>query len=192
MEQSFKHDFLISEYQECFSQMRHYDSNTNEILKLCFTFYAGVITLALGVYQFIYQKNPNDNISLFYISLILFLSFIVGLIVAILVVSNRKYFVKVARQVNNIRNYYSKNIDDFENKLPVDNKSPKAYNTKSSQMIIILLLVLTNSLILFFATYSMLRYLDSCLRFTFYFGFILSITYFLLNWFLIKKYLKND
>lgn len=192
MEDSFKHDFLIAEYQECFSQMRHYDSNTNEILKLGFTFYAGIITLALGVYQFIYQKNPNDNISLFYISLILFLSFILGLIVIILVVSNRKYFVKVARQVNNIREYYSKEISDFDNKLPIDKKLPKNYNIKSSQMIIILLLVLTNSIVLYFALYLIIKYLDSCSCLNFYLTSIVSILYFIINWIVIKKYLQND
>jgi len=169
--------------------MRHYDNNNNEILKLVFTFYAGIITLSLGVYEFIYQKNPNENISLLYISLILAFSFIIGIIVIILVVSNRKYFVKVAQQVNAIRNYYFKKIKSIDNKLPVDDNLPKTYNLKSSQMIVIFLLVFINSLVFFFACSSMFQYLFNS---HFYIAsLVVNLLYLSLSFLVIIKYLKK-
>jgi len=189
MKKNNKYNFILTEYQECFSHMRHYDNNTSEILKLIFSFYAAIITLSLGVYEFIFQKNSSETIALLYISIILFFSFCVGIIVIVLVVSNRKYFVKVAQQVNSIRHFYSQKINFYENKLPTDDNQPKVFNIKSSQMVIIFLIVFINSVVLFFAINSLFFYILN------YFLHILSaligVIYLFLNFILIRKYLKK-
>ena len=172
--------------------MRHYNTNTNEVLKLAFTFYTGIITLTLGIYEFIFQQNPNDNLSLLYISLILSLSFIVGLIAINLVVTNRRYFIKEAHQINIIRDYFTRNMKEFDNILPVDTDFPVRYHIKSSQVIIMLLLVFTNSTVLFFAVFALLLYFHLNLILILVIPFILSAAYFFFNHVQIKNYLQKD
>ena len=44
--------FLERDFNQCFQQMRHYDSQIFDILKFMFTAYTVLIGVALGLYQF--------------------------------------------------------------------------------------------------------------------------------------------
>lgn len=44
--------FLERDFNQCFQQMRHYDSQIFDILKFMFTGYTALIGVALGLYKF--------------------------------------------------------------------------------------------------------------------------------------------
>ena len=51
--------FLECDFNQCFEQMRHYDSQIFNSLKFMFTGYTALIGVALGFYKFGLQEN-ND------------------------------------------------------------------------------------------------------------------------------------
>lgn len=95
--------FLERDFNQCFQQMRHYDSQIFDILKFMFTAYTALIGVALGLYQFgvkekIYLIPPT--IAALIIGLVL------GAFMFYLVLINRAYYVRVARYINEQRNLF--------------------------------------------------------------------------------------
>ena len=48
--------FLERDFNQCFQQMRHYDSQLWDICKFSFTAYTALIGIAIGLYQYSIQK----------------------------------------------------------------------------------------------------------------------------------------
>jgi len=135
--------FLITEYEQSFIHMRHYDNIVMSLIKYLFTFFAAIFTASVALYQYLanvpYQYMVIGMISLF--------SFIVGVIFLILIMRNRLYYTIVTRQVNSIRNYFINNMElDYSqfNVSYTDPDEPKAFNFFSSYTLLYLIAGLIN------------------------------------------------
>lgn len=93
--------FLERDFNQCFQQMRHYDSQIFDILKFMFTAYTVLIGAALGLFKANLQVNLTVPIV---ISLIIGL--VLGAFMFYLVLINRSYYVRVARYINEQRNLF--------------------------------------------------------------------------------------
>jgi hypothetical protein len=93
--------FLERDFNQCFQQMRHYDSQIFDILKFIFTAYTVLIGAALGLFKSNLQVNLTIPIV---ISLIIGL--ILGAFMFYLVLINRSYYVRVARYINEQRKLF--------------------------------------------------------------------------------------
>jgi hypothetical protein len=158
MKKSNQFQFILTEYQQCFDHMRHYDNIAQDLFKFSFTFYSSVATITIAINEFFLKKNPQDRSSLLYLSSMLFLGFIIGNIIILLLVRNRKYFIDVAHQVNSIRGRYLKEIDFFENQLPADPQSPKFLNPSSSHFFIYYVFYFVNMIFLFISVDCFISY----------------------------------
>lgn len=140
-------DFLLSEYQECFNHMRHYDSIEIDFIKFSFSGYIALIGGSFALMQYL-KENPQGNL---YIATVLLLGFLGGLILLAFAVRNRAYYVIVARQVNTIRKYFLEKSDlDFikYNKCYLNESKPQNFNLKSTYTFLISLLIIFNTVIL--------------------------------------------
>lgn len=148
MKNDNKLNFILVEYQECFEHMRHYDNIAQELFKFSFTYYSAIITLSIALYGFLFNEGTINPDSYLYFSLLFFLGFVIGCLLILLLVRNRKYFIDVAHQVNCIREFYMKDIDSFANQLPFKTDYPKVTNAKSSHFFIYYIFHLVNSIFL--------------------------------------------
>lgn len=122
-------DFLGRDFNQCFQQMRHYDSQIVNIFKFMFVAYTGLIGIALGLFEI------NNNL-LIPAGLVLFLAFVLGIIFFALVIRNRVYFVQVTRYINEQRELFFKlEPMGFKNKsrMYTDPTNPPFFNKRSSQ-----------------------------------------------------------
>jgi len=87
-----------------------------------------------------------------FLSGLLILTYVIGIMLIYLLVRNRLYFVRVARQTNSIRKLQLSKLNfDFENFLFTDTTKPIPFNIKSTHILLILLFILINSIVLGFA-----------------------------------------
>jgi hypothetical protein len=93
-------DLLNTDFQECFEQMRHYDDAFQSGLQ--FT-YGGVIGLS-GLLGTLLQIKGADTLRT--VTPVLVLSWLAGFLMVMFLAKNRVYFAKVARYVNQIRDFY--------------------------------------------------------------------------------------
>lgn len=190
MEKSNHNEFILSEYQQCFEHMRHYESIAQDLLKFSFTYYSAIITLSLGIYQFYFNKSDTGNPSLLFIAVLLILSFIVGNLIILLLARNRKYFIDVAHQVNSIRSYFLREKVLFDNVLPLDVKYPKLVNLRSSQFLIYDVFLVINTIILFFGIYCLMNFLQMPIAMII--ALPIPIIYLILIMSVTKKFLKSE
>ena len=95
--------FLERDFNQCFQQMRHYDSQIFDILKFMFTAYTALIGVALGLYQF----GVKEKIYLIPPAIAaLIIGLVLGAFMFYLVLINRAYYVRVARYINEQRNLF--------------------------------------------------------------------------------------
>lgn len=135
--------FLITEYEQSFSHMRHYDNIVMSLIRYLFTFFAAVFTASIALYQYL-ADAPYQNMVIGIISLF---SFMVGIIFLILILRNRLYFAIVARQVNSIRNYFLNNMElDYSqyNVSYTNPDEPRALNIFSSYTLLYFMAGLIN------------------------------------------------
>ena len=125
--------FLENDFNQCFQQMRHYDSQITDLLKFIFTAYTALIGLAIGLYKYGLEKAIDFSSAAV-------ASLSVGLIIGIfmfgVIIRNRVYFVQVARYVNEQREFYFKHKPvSFQNKsgMYTNSNQPPFYNWRSSQ-----------------------------------------------------------
>ncbi|KNZ68181.1 hypothetical protein Tfer_3283 [Thermincola ferriacetica] len=140
-------EFLITEYNQSFEQMRHYHSTQNSLITFSLTGYIAVFTATFALYQ----SKSGGSIKYLFILLIFLLSFIVGLTILTAFVRNRIYFTIVAQQVNSIRNYFLCNSTlDFilYNKGYLRHDRPRNFNPISPYSIYIYVISLFNSSLL--------------------------------------------
>ncbi|MGB3477829.1 MAG: hypothetical protein WBB67_01570 [bacterium] len=140
--------FLIADFNQCFEQTRHYNTQIVNTLKFITTFYTAVCGLVWGLFQYSIKKNIDIKSALI-IALCVVLLF--GIIILIFAVRNRVYFVKCMRYVNEQRGYFLSRISPkFANKsgMPVDPAKLKYFNWSSSQSWLVYIISLMNSLIL--------------------------------------------
>jgi len=95
-------DLLVSDFEQCFEQMRHHDDAFENLLQFAYT---GVVAVAgaSGTLLQIWHANPLNVAT---VGLILLFSWMAGVVVVMSLAKNRVYFAKVARYVNEIRHLY--------------------------------------------------------------------------------------
>ena len=137
--------FLESDFNQCFHQMRHYDSQIFDILKFMFTGYTALIGVALGFYKFGVKKGIDFSLP---ISAALSVGLMLGLFMFILAVRNRVYFVQVARYINEQRSLFLRYKPlGFNNKskMYIDHLQPPFFNWRSSQFWFMCIIASLNS-----------------------------------------------
>jgi hypothetical protein len=140
--------FLDRDFNQCFEQMRHYDSQIFEIGKFTLASYAGIIGLALGLYQFSLKESVELRPPA---RALLAIGLLHGFLLLGMAVRNRAYFVKVARYINEQRKLFlSSRPMGFQNEsqMYVDQKYPKYYDWRSSQLWLTHLVAALNSVLL--------------------------------------------
>lgn len=95
--------FLDRDFNQCFQQMRHYDTQIVEAVKFLFTVYAALATATVALNQ-LASRAFTGLVSV--ISLALFCAVVIGLAMFALIVRNRVYYVHAARYVNEQRRHF--------------------------------------------------------------------------------------
>lgn len=140
--------FLERDFNQCFTQMRHYDGQIVEIVKFTFTAYTALIGVAVGLYQF----SKKESVDLIPVAqAILFIGFFFGLFMLLLATRNRVYFVVLARYINEHRRLFLKNQPlGFQNSagMYVSPTHPRYFNWQSSQVVYLYLIATLNAILL--------------------------------------------
>lgn len=134
--------FLFHDFEQCFQQMRHYDSQCWDIIKFCFGEVLLAVTAIWALYC--YSETPENSGSLvsthfnWLMIIILSISYLFVFISSYLVARNRVYYVKSSRYVNELRKlaienepYGFKNTYNFYS----DYNLPKVNESKSTQLV---------------------------------------------------------
>ncbi|MBI3753407.1 MAG: hypothetical protein HY266_05080 [Deltaproteobacteria bacterium] len=140
--------FLERDFNQCFQQMRHYDSQIFDIFKFMFTGYITLIGATLGFYKFGLEKNINLN---FPVIAVLSIGLVFGLFILAYTVSNRVYFVRIFRYINEQRKtFLSYEPLGFANKseMYIKYSQPAFFNWISSQAFFIYIIAFLNSTLL--------------------------------------------
>ncbi len=132
-------EFLLTEFAENFAHKRHFQTQRQIVIGLYFT-----LVLAIPI---MLDKLTDE----FYKCLLLMLFFIVGTLIFLFLVMNRKYSTLITRQINGIRNYFvsksqNPNIESIFSKKYLNKDLPVYLNFKSDSFIIFILLTLFNSI----------------------------------------------
>ena len=147
--------FLENDFNQCFTQMRHYDSQILDVTKFSFAAYSVLIGAAFALYKFsaIEAKGKVDLVPVALALLAVGLT--MGLFMLGLVVRNRVYFVYVARYVNEHRRFFSNAKPlGFPNhtRMYTSLTQHPFFNWRSSQAVQIYLLSAMNAVLLFVLT----------------------------------------
>ena len=137
--------FLERDFNQCFQQMRHHDTQIFDILKFMFTAYTVLIGAALGIFKANLQVDFTMPII---ISLIIGL--ILGAFMFYLVLINRSYYVRVSRYINEQRKLFlALKPFGFENtsRMYIDAKQPY-FSRESSQIWLAYIIGALNSTLL--------------------------------------------
>lgn len=153
--------FLLEEFAQCFSQMRHHDEMELSLAKFAFSLYSAVATVSFALGQY-FRETPSIRI---FLCGLLLLTFFISFMIIMMLVRHRISFVYVARQVNSIRKTFlsipGSGKAVFENFGIVDTRKPEPYYLRSAHLVLILLLSLINSITLAFAGFFLLQYSSS-------------------------------
>jgi hypothetical protein len=95
-------EFLLKEYDLCFEQLRFYDNRQEGLLKYLFT-----LTSATAAAQFAVLQFLGEPTNAFFAAqgFLFFVVFTASLLLFLMMLQNRLYFVFIARQINAIRKY---------------------------------------------------------------------------------------
>lgn len=137
-------DFLITEYEQCFEQMRHYDTTQNALLTFALTGYISIFAATYAIYQY----STDNPIKYTFLTLIFLLSSLAGITILIAFTRNRIYYTAVAKQVNRIRSYFLDNSEldyiKYNNCYTSYNK-PKNFHWLSTYSMYIIVISLLNA-----------------------------------------------
>jgi len=139
--------FLEHDFNQCFQQMRHYDSQLFDAVKFLTTAYVGLIGIGIGLYEFGIKQCRDFTVAV----MVPFLTaFLLGLFMYMLIIRNRVYYVHVARYVNEVRKtFLDKKPFGFENKsgMYTNYKQPPFFNWRSSQAYLMYVIAVVNSVL---------------------------------------------
>lgn len=125
-------DVVVSDFEQCFEQMRHYDDSFQNTLQFAYTGTVAVV----GVSGTLLQSYHYTQLNLTILSVILGLSWLVGIILVMSLAKNRVYFTIVARRVNELRNVcFDEHSPHRENKAKIytDPTRPRISDFASTQ-----------------------------------------------------------
>ena len=93
-------EFLLKEYDLCFEQLRFYDTRQEELLKYLFTLTSATAAAQFAVLQFLGKPTTLFFASQGFLFLVVFTA---SVLLYLMMLQNRLYFVFIARQINAIR-----------------------------------------------------------------------------------------
>ena len=98
-------DYLIKEYELCFEHLRYYDTRHTATLKYLITLASAVVAALFALYKYFDAPNPE-----FYKlqSLLAVFVWVGSLLLHLSMVENRVYYIRVACQINMIREFFLK------------------------------------------------------------------------------------
>jgi len=179
--------FLERDFNQCFEQMRHYDSQIFNILKFLFTGYTFLIGIVLTLYQLSFTEGIDLCLP---IIIVLSIGLIIGIFMFAVVIRSRVYFIKVTRYINEHREFFLKfKPMGFKNKSSMYTSplSPPYFNWKSSQSWYVYVISFLNStilgILLFILTSSSLH--------KWFFVIIGSTVFFIVQLIIVISYLKS-
>ena len=151
--------FLERDFNQCFAQLRHYDSQIWNVCRFAFTAYIAILGTAIGLYQ--YSNKENFDL-LPAVMVVLGTGFVLGLLLYGLTICNRVYYVRVCRYINEHRKLFleAKPLG-FENVsgMYVNPAIPSYFNWLSWQSWLCYTIALLNALL---ATLLVFYALDGC------------------------------
>lgn len=136
-------DFLNQDFLESHNQLRHYDSTILDSFKFIFSIYIALIGGSISLLNI--EKKIDFTIL---IQVLITFSIILCVFVLFYIIEQRLYFVKTARYLNEIRNYFLENNQvDFKNNTQyyIDYSKPDYFNLKSSHIILTIIISVLNS-----------------------------------------------
>ena len=95
-------EFLLKEYELCFEQLRFYDTRQDELLKYMFTLTSAAAAAQFAVLQFLGKTSTMFFGAQAFFCVVVFIA---TLLLYLMMLRNRLYFVFVTRQVNAVRSY---------------------------------------------------------------------------------------
>ena len=139
--------FLERDFNQCFAQMRHYDSQIWNVCRFTFTAYIAILGTAIGMYRY----STEESIDLTQAAMfVLGAGLVLGLLIYSLVIRNRVYYVLVCRYINEHRKLFleSKPLG-FENisGMYVNPALPPYFNWQSWQSWLCYIIAVLNALL---------------------------------------------
>ena len=139
--------FLERDFNQCFAQLRHYDTQIWNVCRFSFTAYIAILGTASGMYQYSTEKSfdliPSAMV-------VLGTGFALGLLLYSLAICNRAYYVLVCRYINEHRKLFleAKPLG-FENVsgMYVNPVMPPYFNWRSWQLWLCYIIALLNALV---------------------------------------------
>lgn len=178
--------FLERDFNQCFLQARHYDTQILDSFKFLFTIYLGLVGFSLSIYQVGIKEHIDLSMPGAISSL---LGIIIGLFMLMVVTRNRAYFVQTMRYINEQRQLFLKyNPLGFKNisKMYTNPQYPDFFNWSSSQAWLSHIVAFMNSIILSITIFLLVG-VDSQLKWC---GIIIVPLLFLgVQLFLVRRYL---
>jgi hypothetical protein len=157
-------EILSVDFAQSYQQMRHYDALEMSIAKFVLAGTTSVIGASFVLYRLGIDKELDFSKP---ISLVLVLSFLIGILMVGMFVRNRCYFVIVARHVNKIRNLcLNQKLPGFEPLSGIygDENKPAYFNPVSTYSLMLYLLCLLNSVMFAGSIYALVkRYPGLCI-----------------------------
>jgi hypothetical protein len=93
-------EFLLKEYDLCFEQLRFYDARQEELLKYLFTLTSATAAAQFAVLQFLTKPCTAFFAAQGFLFSVVFTA---SVLLYLMMLQNRLYFVFIARQINAIR-----------------------------------------------------------------------------------------
>jgi hypothetical protein len=137
--------FLERDFNQCFQQMRHYDSQIVEILKFLFTAYTALIGISIGFYQFGMEENKDLSLPVIFA---LSVGLLIGIFMFLFIVRNRVYFVQMTRYINTQRGFFLQYRPlgfEYLSKMYANHVQPPYFNWRSSQTLLYCIIAALNS-----------------------------------------------
>lgn len=140
--------FLDRDFNQCFTQLRHYDSQLWDVCKFAFTSYTALLGVAIGLYQYSLDKHVDllpAAIAALGVGALL------GLFMFCLTIRNRVYFVIVTRYTNEHRELFLRHKPlGFENvsRMYTNPRQPPFFNWRSSHAWLSYITAALNSVLL--------------------------------------------
>ena len=147
MEDSEAAKFLERDFNQCFAQLRHYDSQIWNVCRFAFTAYIAILGAATGMYQ--YSSRANFDL-LPVVMVVLCTGFVFGLLLYCLIICNRAYYVLVCRYINEHRKLFLEVKPlGFENisGMYADPAMPAYFNWRSWQSWLSYIIALLNAVL---------------------------------------------
>lgn len=95
-------EFLLKEYDLCFEQLRFYDTRQEELLKYMFTLTSATAAAQFAVLEFLGKPSATFFAAQGFLFVVVFMA---SLLLYLMMLQNRLYFVFIARQINAIRKH---------------------------------------------------------------------------------------